>query len=113
MKKKHYIVIFILLLLVGGATYRLGIKVTKDAFSDGLASTQAMLAFNHLKRYEELSDCLSNKKIEAAALKLNMSIVNEKELIAEFLQSHNDAELNEYITIRYPQGDIWGQSKNS
>lgn len=104
MKKKHYIVVFIILLSVGGTAYLFGVKVKKDAISEGFAATQAMLAFNHLKRYEELSDCLLNQKPEAAALKLKMSIVNEKELIAEFLQSYNNAKINKYITIRYPQG---------
>jgi hypothetical protein len=104
MKKTHYAIILLLILLTSGAAYRFGIKVTKDAYSEGLEATQAMLSFKNLLRYEELSDCLSNGKSKEAVLKLKMSIISEKELIAEFLQTHNNDDINKYISIRYPQG---------
>lgn len=104
MKITHYAIVLLVVLLTSGAAYRFGIKVTNDAYSEGHAATQAMLSFNHLLRYEELSDCLSNGKSKEAALKLKMSIISEKELIAEFLQTHNNDKINKYISIRYPQG---------
>lgn len=104
MTRKHYYVAFFALLLVGAIAYRLGIEVTKIAWSDSLASTQAMLNFNHLKEYEQLSECLSKGMTEEAALKLEMSIITQKELISEHLRTSDDQRLIRYISIRYPQG---------
>ena len=104
MKKKHIAIFGILLLLVSAASYRFGIKVTKTAWNKNYASVQAMLAFNHLKKYESLSECLNNGKYDVAIKKIENSIITEKELISKFLQTYNDAMMNEYISIRYPQG---------
>lgn len=104
MKKSNYIIFTIIVLLASASAYRFGIKVTKDAFTDEYAAVQAMLAFNHLQRYEELSDCLANGMPDETAQKLQMSIINEKELVAKFLRSHNSTRINKYISIRYPQG---------
>ena len=40
------------------ASFLMGTKLTRDAFSAELMATQAMLSFNHLQRYEEISKCL-------------------------------------------------------
>jgi hypothetical protein len=104
MRTRHYGIVIIIVLVASAASYRFGIKVMKDASVEVLASTQAMHSFNHLRRYEELSDCLSKGMDKEAAEKLRMSVINEKEYISEFLNAHDDAWLNKYITIRYPRG---------
>lgn len=88
-------------LILTASAYRFGIKITSEAYSNALNETQAMLAFNHMQRYEELLECLKNKKTSEASEKLQMSIISEKELISEFLSENNSEKINEYITIRY------------
>ncbi len=70
----------------------------------GLKETQAMLAFNHLRRFEEIHHCLKGANIEEAMIKFEMSIISEKELIAKFLRTNDSKMINEYISIRYKNG---------
>ena len=103
MKKKMVITLLVLTLILIASAYRFGIKVTSEAYSNALSENKTMLAFNHMKRYEELLECLKNKKTSEAAEKLRMSIINEKELIAEFLTEKESKSINEYISIRYKE----------
>ena len=70
----------------------------------GLKETQAMLAFNHLRRYEEIQHCLNEGNIDEAMTKLEMSIISEKELVAKFLSTNDSKMINEYLSIRYEGG---------
>lgn len=101
MKKGTIIITTVIILVASAAAYRFGIKVTTNEYSKQLEETQAMLAFNHLKRYEELLKCLENNKPSETTEKLKMSIISEKELIAEFLNKNNSEKINKYISIRY------------
>ncbi len=85
-------------------SYLFGTRVFRDAAVVGLNETQTMLAFNHLRRYEELHRCLMGARIEAAKTKLEMSIISEKELIAKFLKTNDSKKINEYISLRYKDG---------
>jgi len=84
--------------------YGLGAHQKTNRINIGLQATQAELAFNHLRRYEELSACLEKGKEKAAALKLQNSIINEKSLVSEFLKKYDVPETIKYIDIRYPGG---------
>jgi len=92
------------LLVAIASAYRIGIKVTTDAYSKQLSGTQTILAFNHLQRYEELLRCANKEKYEAVQTKLEMSIISQKELIANHLKAHDLERVNKYISIRYPNG---------
>ena len=104
MKKLGYIITGVIIVGAVAVAYRTGIKVTTLAYSDQLNDMQAILAFNHLQRYEELLACLEREKSEDAKVKLEMSIISEKERIARFLVEQNSDRVNEYITLRYPDG---------
>jgi len=95
-------IVFLVVLIVASAiAYRFGINVTTNHYSKELDETQAMLAFNHLIRYEEILKCLNDNKSSLAVKKVNMSIISEKELVAEFLNSHESERINKYISTRY------------
>ena len=102
---------FVFLALVFSlGSYQFGAKAFREAAVVGLKETQAMLAFNHLRRYQEIQDCLNGAKIEEAIIKLEMSIISEKELVAKFLRTNDSEMINEYISTRYKEGT--GSLKN-
>lgn len=104
MKSRHYIVFALVILAFSIGSYLFGIRVFRDAAVVGLNETQVMLAFNHLRRYEELHRCLMGPSTEAVKTKLEMSIISEKELIAKFLKTNDSEKINEYISLRYKDG---------
>ena len=104
MKGIHYIIIVSIILLVSFSSYKLGMNSEYDSRQASLDAVQSMLAFNHLLQYEELYDCLSTGNTEQVLRKLEMAIISEKELISNFLKWNNNPMVNDYITIRYPQG---------
>ncbi len=105
MNIRNYLMGAAVLVCVGLLSFRAGVELTRDAYGDGIYSVQAMLSLNHLNRYEEIHGCLSGGNPNAALNKLEMSIVSEKELIAEYLHSPaREAETAQYISARYPEG---------
>ncbi|MEZ5572275.1 MAG: hypothetical protein R3E64_09640 [Halioglobus sp.] len=80
--------------------FRAGVYYTMSGMSNELLATQAMLSFNHLERYEEISTCLNLKLYEEAGEKIEHSIINERELLADLLTSINSDWLTEYIDQR-------------
>ena len=92
-------------LLVAGclASYRLGLNAAKVSSSDALTAAQAMLAFNHLQRYEELHSCLENGRVAETKEKLRHSATSERELLAELLQVIDKEHVTNYIELRSGQ----------
>lgn len=82
------------------ASYRFGIHVAQSAHANGVLETQAMLAFNHMKSYEELVTCMERGKFEEAKEKLNHLVISERELLADLLTSVNTPWLGNYIEVR-------------
>jgi len=98
---KISIAIFTTLFLVGSlSSYRLGVYLSQKAIQDELTATQAMLAFNHLQRYDELAECVRNTRYAAALSKLEHSVISERELLADLLNSTKNEWLYEYISKR-------------
>ena len=104
MKSRHYIIFALIVLVFSLGSYQFGAKAFREAAAVGLKETQAMLAFNHFRRYQEIQNCLNGEKIEEAIIKLEMSIVSEKELVAKFLRTNDSEWINEYISTRYKDG---------
>jgi len=100
MKKKSAIITLAITLVLVLASYRFGIKVTTEEYSNALGETQAILAFNHMQRYKKILKCLNNKKPSEAAEKLKMDIVTEKELIANYLSENESESVSKYISLR-------------
>ena len=100
MSKKAIIICFVIFVVGSLSSYRFGIYLSQKAYSQGLKETQAILAFNHMKRYGELAFCIENEKYSEANEKLRQSIITERELLASFLNSIKSDHLNEYIRTR-------------
>jgi len=81
--------------------YRVGVGVTAKAYSEGLSETQAILAFNHMRQFEDLLRCLEKGAVEPTAERLRHAIVGEKDLVAEFLRGTDSDKINDYISVRY------------
>lgn len=91
-----------LAILVGCfVVYRVGVGVMVKVYSKGLSETQAMLAFNHMRQFEDLLHCLEKGAVEPTAERLRHAIVGEKELVAEFLRRTDSDKVNDYISVRY------------
>lgn len=101
---KKAIATLLCIFIVGCLTsYRFGIKLAQDSYGNGIIETQAILALNHLNRYEELAKCMKNGKFSEASEKLQHSAITERELLADLLNSVNSAHLSNYIEIRSNQ----------
>ena len=100
MSKKAIILCSVIFVVGSLSSYRFGIYVSQKAYSQGLKETQAILAFNHMKRYGKLASCIENGKYSEANEKLRQSIITERILLAKYLNSINSEHLNEYIRIR-------------
>lgn len=98
---KKIIAIFVVIFMIGClSSYRFGIHLSHKAFGDDLLEVQAMLSFNHLQSYEEISVCLEKGLSIEAKGKTNHAVISERELLAGFLSSIKSTRLNEYISIR-------------
>ena len=101
---KKTIVALLFIFIVGCLTsYRFGVGLAQDSYGNGILEAQAMLAFNHLKRYEELAKCMKNGKFSEVSEKLEHSAVTERELLAKLLKSVHSTRLSNYIELRSNQ----------
>lgn len=89
-------------LALGGSylSYQLGSYSAIRGMSNEIQATQAMLSFNHLKHYEEISVCFSKGLYQEAEEKVSSFAVNERELLAELLQTTESEWLTSYIQVR-------------
>lgn len=81
--------------------YRVGVGVTAKAYAEGLSETQAILAFNYMRQFEDLLQCLEKGAVEPTAERLRHAIVREKQLVAEFLRETDSDKINDYVAVRY------------
>lgn len=100
MSKKVIVAVSFVFVVGCLASYRFGVYVAQSAFENGVLETQAMLAFNHMKNYEELISCMEKGKLGEAKAKLNHSLISERELLADLLKSVNTPWLSNYIEVR-------------
>ncbi len=105
MKNLRIVILVLGFIICIASAYRFGIEVTEDAWAQSLESVQAMLAFNHLKQFQEISECITNGKVEAAHQRIKMAIITEKELVSGYLKSHESGQAVDYIERRY-KGNI-------
>lgn len=112
--KKNLMVILVLLVVGCLAAYRYGIFVAQQGASAAISEVQLILAFNHMRRYQELHACLDNGKASEAKEKLAHSVINEKELVAQLLSSINSSQVLDYIEIRASESlDVLRSFKSS
>ena len=92
----------ILILFIAGCigSFIFGGSITKETFSNQLSVTQAMLAFNNINRFEHMHTCVEQEQYAKLKLRLENSLISERLLLAEFLNSLDDEWLNAYITTR-------------
>ena len=84
-------------------SYRFGIKIAQDSYGNEILEAQAILAFNHLNRYEELAKCMINGRFSEVSEKLQHSTITQRELLADLLNSVSSTRLSNYIEVRSNQ----------
>lgn len=82
------------------SAYRFGLSVARQAAGRAVTDVQLMLSFDHMKRYEELRDCLRAGKAVEAEKKLSHDVTTQRELVASLLQMENGPSTLEYIRKR-------------
>ena len=98
-------IVALVLLSVAGclASYRFGIKVAQEASGNAVSAVQTMLAFDHMRRYEEINSCLKSGKLSGAREKLEHSVITQRELVAALLKTVNSPQVISYIEARTDQ----------
>lgn len=90
------------LILVAGLAANLSKRSQWAAFEVELNKNQAMLAFNHMGRYEEIENDLAKGCYSEALEKAKISKDQELSLLAYFLKDHPSTWLSKYVTDRDP-----------
>jgi hypothetical protein len=96
------VVVVGLLALTAIVSFRLGAQTNRAEHRAGLASVQAALGFNHLRRYREIEADLSKGCSREALEWVRFSIDQETRLLSEYYEKHNDPGLSVYISKRDP-----------
>lgn len=89
-------------LLVLVATFWFGGHVASNRTARSIYGVQAILAFRHLKAYEETYSYLESDCISQAMQKIKFLINEQKSLMAEYVQSNDDSKFREYVSLRNP-----------
>ena len=101
---KKIILALALLSVVGClASYRLGIKVAQEATGNAVSAVQTMLAFDHMRRYEEVNSCLKSGNLSGARERLEHSVITQRELVAALLKTVSSPQVLSYIEARTDQ----------
>lgn len=99
--KKFGVAAFLAVVVLGLlAAYRYGIVVAQQGAGGALTEVQLMLAFNHMKQYQEIHHCLERGKAQEAQDKLAHAVVTQRELVAQFLSSTESPRALGYIAER-------------
>lgn len=94
------------LLIVAVGSFVLGAKGQRlhtEQLNGQIAAGQAMLWFNHLKRYQEIEADLAQGCTAEAHEKVKISIAKEMSLLSSFYRRHRETWVNEYISKRDPE----------
>jgi len=106
LKKTSFFVGVIVVIMFGMA----GMYYSMSKFSSSFEGAQAKLSFGQLKRLRQIKSDLDKGCGQQAHNRLSHAIDEEKMLIAEYIQSNDDPELQAYITQR--DSKLWKELKS-
>ena len=92
----------VLILVTAVVSFRFGVMTEHNKTNSQLAAVQAMLAFNHSLRYQELESDLSRGCVNEALEKSKISRDLELKLVSSFMAEYPSTSLNKYISDRDP-----------
>ncbi|MFK8028300.1 MAG: hypothetical protein AB8C40_09615 [Gammaproteobacteria bacterium] len=84
-------------------SFWLGGKIASEQTAKSIDGVQAKLAFTHKDTYQKIKSDLIAGCNDNASTRLTHAIDEQMMLMAEYLQSSNNIQLEEYINLRDPK----------